>query len=474
MISDSNEKNRSDGSIAASDPDGSPSHDAAGLVALIEESNANGCREWLDGCNGQEAVRILSRLPDEQRERLLALVDPAVAADVVERLPEVQAVDALEHLEPGVAAAILAEIPSDDRVDLIKELDDSEAEAIFGEMEPEEAAGIRRLVAYDEDVAGGLMITEFLAYQDNAPVQEVLADLEANAEKYADFNITYTYVIDADGLLVGVVPLRRFLLARRYATLASIMIADPSRVRDDENLIALAIRFRDEPFMGLPVVDEPGRLVGVVERSGVEHAMAEESDEAFREALGIIGGEELRTMPLVTRSRRRLAWLSLNIVLNIVAASVIAMHTDTLEAVIALAVFLPIISDMSGCSGNQAVAVSMRELSLGVTRPADLVRVLGKELGVGVINGLALGLLIGVVAFVWKGNVWLGGVVGAALMINTIIAVSIGGCVPLALKGLKLDPALASGPILTTVTDLCGFLLVLTFASMALAKLSGM
>ena len=178
-------------------------------------------------------------------------------------------------------------------------------------------------------------------------------------------------------------------------------------------------------------------------------------------------------MPVRVRSRRRLSWLSINILLNIAAASVIAAFEETLAAVIALAVFLPIVSDMSGCSGNQAVAVSMRELTLGVVRPRDLLEVLGKEISVGVVNGIALGLLIALVAIAWKGNPYLGAVVGTALALNTIIAVSIGGSIPLALKGLGLDPALASGPVLTTVTDMCGFLLVLSLAAAAMSQLQG-
>ena len=178
-------------------------------------------------------------------------------------------------------------------------------------------------------------------------------------------------------------------------------------------------------------------------------------------------------MPMLQRSGRRLAWLSVNIVLNVAAASVIAINQDTLEEVIALAVFLPIISDMSGCSGNQAVAVSMRELALGVVRPSDLLRVLAKELGVGLINGLVLGALIGCAAFAWQGNPYLGLIVGAALAINTVFAVVLGGTIPLVLKRFGLDPALASGPILTTVTDMCGFALVLGLASLALGQLGG-
>jgi magnesium transporter len=171
------------------------------------------------------------------------------------------------------------------------------------------------------------------------------------------------------------------------------------------------------------------------------------------------------------RSRRRLAWLSVNILLNIIAASVITFYQDTLSAVIALAVFLPIISDMSGCSGNQAVAVSMRELSLGTVRPGEVLRVWLQEISVGLINGLVLGILIGLAAFIWKGNLYLGLVVGGALAVNTLVAVSIGGTVPLMLKKINIDPALASGPILTTITDMIGFFLALSFATIALSRL---
>jgi magnesium transporter len=150
---------------------------------------------------------------------------------------------------------------------------------------------------------------------------------------------------------------------------------------------------------------------------------------------------------------------------------VIAYFEDTLQAAIALAVFLPIISDMSGCSGNQAVAVSLREMSLGVTRPDDLARVLFKESSVGILNGLALGLLLGLLAWVWKGNAVLGLVVGLALGVNTLVAVCLGGSIPLLVRRLGFDPALASSPMLTTVTDMCGFFLVLSMATAALARL---
>jgi magnesium transporter len=189
-------------------------------------------------------------------------------------------------------------------------------------------------------------------------------------------------------------------------------------------------------------------------------------------ASGIIGGEELRSMPTTERSRRRLSWLSLNIVLNLISASVIAVYQETLSSVIALAVFLPIISDMSGCSGNQAVAVSIREMALGLLKPYEFARVFVKEMWMGIINGLVLGCLLGILAALWKQNIYFGCVVGGALALNTLVSVCLGGIIPLLLKLNKRDPALASSPILTTVTDMCGFFFALFFAKQMLPFIS--
>jgi len=220
------------------------------------------------------------------------------------------------------------------------------------------------------------------------------------------------------------------------------------------------------------VVDAHQTLIGVVYQEDLVNALAERAEQDHLKMQGIVGGDEIRTLPVLERSRRRLSWLSINILLNILAASVIALYEDTLSAVIALAVFLPIVSDMSGCSGNQAVAVSIRELSLGITKPFEVLRVWVQEIKVGVINGIVLGTLLAIAAQLWKGNPWLGVVVGGALALNTLVAVSLGGVVPLVLKRLRFDPATSSGPILTTVTDMCGFFLVLSFATLLLPRLS--
>jgi len=416
-----------------------------------------------------DTARVVLQLREDERSRLLEMLRPEAAADVIEHIPEEVAGDALEGIEPQRAARILAEMPSAEQADLLGEVGTAGAETILAHMEPADAHELRVLTAYDEASAGGLMIRELARVRVSWTVAQVVAYLRDHED--TTHHGQNVYVQDVSGRLVGALQLHDLLLAEPGQRIEGLMEAEPLRVRVDTPLRELIHFFEQEHVYGVPVVNAEGVLVGLLRRAAVEEAVAERSEEDYRFSQGIVGGEELRSMPLSVRSGRRLSWLSVNIFLNLLAAGVIAFYQDTLQAVIALAVFLPIISDMSGCSGNQAVGVSMRELTLGVSRPADVWRVVLAEAKVGVINGIALGVLIGVVAWVWKGNVWLGLVVGGALALNTVVAVCIGGGVPLALKRLGRDPALASGPILTTITDMCGFFLVLTMASFALGRL---
>jgi magnesium transporter len=443
------------------------------LQFAIAAGDAKALAQELAVLETADAVHAISHLSDAQQSQLLNLLSHVDAAQLVDDLPEAQAAQMMERLPTAEAAAILSELPSNEQADVIGRISELEASAILDAMPLDEARDARRLMAYGTDSAGGLMITEYLVYRDHLAVGDVLDDLRDHAARYRRYDVQYAYVVGTDGKLVGVLRLRDLLLSSPDEPLSTVMIHEPLYVRDTASLEELERFFDGHPLFGVPAVDRNGVLVGVVRRHDVEQAAEERSTRSFLKYMGIVGGEELRTLPLRVRSMRRLGWLSVNIVLNILAASIIAMHQDTLSAVIALAVFLPIISDMSGCSGNQAVAVSMRELALGFTRPSEIWRVLGKEASVGVINGIVLGLLLGVVGWLWQGNWMLGAVVAAALAVNTLVAVCFGGSIPLVLRGLGQDPALASGPILTTVTDMTGFFLVLTLARAVLPWLTG-
>jgi magnesium transporter len=443
------------------------------LAKLAAAGDAKGLEAYVDHIGPSEAFRAILRLGPEEREKVLTTLSPEEAADLIEEIPDEHASDLIEQLPAKNAASILSEMDVDDQVDVIADMHEQDAEAILAEMAPEDAADVRRLIRYDPDVAGGLMSTDYLAYGENALVGDVIDDLSKRADEREETeHDAHVYVVSASGKLVGVLDLRDLVLARRTTPLATILKSSLF-VRAEATLDELETFFERYAFHAVPVVDERQELVGVVGRDEVAEAIANRADEEYAKSKGIIGGDEIRSLPLLTRSRRRLSWLSLNIVLNIIAASVIALYFDTLSAAIALAVFLPIVSDMSGCSGNQAVAVSMRELSLGIVKPFEVARVWIQEIQVGMLNGFALGILLGIVAWLWKDNAWLGLVVGGALAINTLVAVSLGGTVPLLLKRFGVDPAIASGPILTTVTDMCGFFLVLSLATMVLPKLAG-
>jgi magnesium transporter len=433
------------------------------LLEAVEAADAEKITEILDPLSHSEALREVLFLSAEDRDRVLEIVPIELAAQLIGEAPNDMAVDLVERLEPDRAAVILEELDSDIQADVIGELDEQDAEAILSEMDAEDAADVRRLATYEDGTAGGLMMSEVFCFNVNETVGKILRHVATADDDFERYRGQHPYIVDEHNRPVGVVSLRSLLTAKRSQLLSDIMV-EPLTVPVDMLLEDLEDLFEEYPFLGIPVVDAEGVLVGVVSRTAVSDAVLERAETESLKRQGVVG-DELRSMPLLIRSRRRLAWLSANIILNIIAASVISAYEQTLAAVIALAVFLPMVSDMSGCSGNQAVGVTMRELSLGLVRPIDAARVWVKEISVGVINGIALGVMIGLVAWLWKGNPALGLVIGGALSLNTMLAVSIGGIVPLLLKRIGQDPAAASGPLLTTITDMAGFFFVLSFAT---------
>lgn len=443
------------------------------LREFIDQKNSVELTNFVNSLSPSETARAISRLSENEQQSLLTLLSAEDAADVIEDISEAQAADLVGDLPLPQAAAIMEELSSDHLVDVLGEMDSDASNEILSEMDHDDAEEARLLLAYDPNCAGGLMISEFLAYSSENTISDVLDDLQVNSEEYINYNVQYFYVTDSNNKLVGVLRIHDLLFPAKGTQLTEVMIKTPLNVSDTASLGELKDFFEEHHLFGAPVVDSVGKLVGVVLPRSVQEAVNKQKTKTFLRLSGIIGGEEFRTMPLLSRSGRRLSWLSMNIVLNIIAASVIALYQDTLAAAITLAVFLPMVSDMSGCSGNQAVAVSMRELSLGLVRPKELFWVLAKEAKIGIINGLVLGSLLGGVAYLWKGNPWLGLVVGGSLAANTLVSVSLGGMLPLILKRFNLDPALVSGPLLTTVTDMCGFFFVLSFASAVLPKLAG-
>ncbi|WP_145087556.1 magnesium transporter [Anatilimnocola aggregata] len=436
---------------------------------LLRRQVASDLTEFLANLPPGEAKRLATRLEANAQGQLFTLLPLGDAAQLLHEMAIVQAAEVLLHLQVERAAELLGTFPSNEQADLIAELK-SAAAPILAALPRDVAQSVLKLSQYHADTAGGLMIAEFLAFAESTLVEDVIEDLRLNAVMYSRFHAQYTYVVDAEQRLTGVLRLRDLLLVERTIPLREIMTRSPLRVPADMPLDDLLRLFDRHPYFGLPVVDSVDRLLGVVLATDVEEALSESLDRRMLLASGVWSGEEYRSMNWTNRVMRRFPWLAVSLLLSLVAASVIGWYEETLTAAIALAVFLPVISGMGGNSGNQALAVSIRELSLGLVQPREFLWVVRKEAIVGIVNGVILGIAIASVCLIWQRNLLLSVVVGVAIIVNTLVAACLGGILPLALKRWKLDPALASGPILAAITDLCGFLVALLLADNLLPR----
>lgn len=315
---------------------------------------------------------------------------------------------------------------------------------------------------YPPDTAGAIMSTDFIAVPEDLTVEQTIERIRSAAQTPG--RATYVYVVDAEKSLRGVLFLRDLIFnppSKSVREIAFQKLVAVDVLSDQEEVARI---FQKHKFMALPVVEDH-RIVGTISAENITKVVQEEATEDILKVAGIAGGEESFKSPMQTSIRSRLPWLALNIFLDVIAVSVIAYFESTLQEVIALAVILPIISDMGGNVGIQTVSIAVRGLASGEISFKDFRKIIGREFGVGFLNGLVLGILLGVIGYLWKGNIVLGVVAGFALWINTIVAGIAGAAIPLLLKKRNLDPATGSGALLTTITDISGFFLALSLAT---------
>lgn len=426
---------------------------STGQPRIAADSRAGYSIGHLSADERADMFRALARSEPEHAARLLSLIEDPEAATY------------LQDLAPDEAARIVEHLPSNDRVDILARLDADQAAAVLDTMETSRSADLRQQLQYASDTAGGLMVTEYLVYGAEQRVSEVIADLARHGEQYANYEVRHVYSVDSNGRFLGHVPFRRLVMTNHDARLSEVGVRSTNavpveaRVHDIEDALDAARQAT------LPVVDARGKLLGVVTRAAVEEARKEEQATMLLKFGGIVGGEELRSMPTLPRAMRRMAFLLPNIALSYVAVSVIAMYEPLIERVTALAMVLPMVANLTGAAGNQAVAVSIRELSLGLVGSQDVLRVWRQELKVGAMFAVAIGAVLSLITWATRGAPMLAATVGLAYVGSCIFAVLLGGSLPLLLSRLGVDPAMLSSPILTTLTDMTAFLLTLSIAS---------
>ncbi|MGH2376334.1 MAG: magnesium transporter, partial [bacterium] len=386
---------------------------------------------------------------------------PDLAPAVIEHLPVERQETLLRQLAPQQASDVLEEMASDEAADLLGELPAAQAEQLLKGMAPAEAADVRELLAYPPHTAGGLMATEVVTVRAEGTVGDAMSRLQEIAPDAE--TIYYVYVVDAAGRLVGVVSLRDLILARPLAPLASIMRTSVVSARVDDDQEAVARAFEKYRLQALPVVDPGNRLLGVVTVDDIIHVVTEEASEDAYKLAGLVEEVEALDSPF-TRAAKRLPWLLALLVAEGVAARVIGGFEQTLAAVIALAYYIPVVTDMAGNMGIQSVAVAVRSIATGEVDRRSYRQLILRECLVGASAGAASGLAAMGVAVALQGDLLLGVTVGATVAAVMAIAALLGSTAPLVLTMMRKDPAVASGPFVTSSMDVVTILIYFTVA----------
>ncbi len=428
-------------------------------------------RDLLDREGLQAASALLSQLHPADQLEVMEGLSPETQQEILTTLPPQESAEILEHLEPedmakftdGVDASVLSDIldeaDPDVAADILRQLPEEKLQNVLDDME--EADDVVPLLQYPDDSAGGRMILEFIAVKANMPAASALESIRRRGTELED--IHSIFVVGARNQLLGSVSITRLALANPTAIIKDIMNTEIISMSAAANQEECARVMKHYDLDQLPVVDNGQRLVGVIMSKDVLEIVEEEATEDMYKLAGLTG--ERVFDPLRSSIRNRLPWLFINLATTFLAAAVISVFQSTISKVVVLAIFLPVVAGQGGIGGTQTLTLVVRSMALGdIPRHAGH-RLILRELSLGILHGLILGLAVGLLAYLWKGNYMIGVVLSLAMFGNMIISGLAGAGVPLLLTRLKIDPAVASAVIVTTCTDVFGFLLFLGLAT---------
>lgn len=421
--------------------------------AIIDYTHPVDLLEAIHKLDDEDAKIILNRFPDETLGRIL------------EEEKDEERYDFLSQFSKPRQKEILEEMSTDEIVDFVATLNEQQEEEVLSNLNIEDLEDVKELMQYDPDTAGGIMTTEFISIRQNKTVLKTLEYLQQNGHE-AEMAF-YMYVVDKEDHLKGVVSVRDIITSKFDVKIEDI--TNPNvvslNINDDQEVIAAI--FDKYDYIMLPVVDDNNVIKGIVTVDDVIDIIQEETTEDMHLLAGVDGDEKVDSN-IIESIRSRLPWLVINLITAILAASVVSRFSATIEAVVALAAINPIIAGMGGNAGNQSMTIVVRAIALNELNGENAKKVFFKELIVGMISGLTIGLLIGIGCQIVYGNFFLGIVTALSMLLNLIIATMVGYLVPVILVKLKVDPALASSIFVTTCTDCFGFFIFLSLATLVL------
>jgi len=435
------------------------------IRAAIQEDDLVKLRDILHELSEADIAELLQKLDPASRHEFLEkhsdLLDPYVFLNVVPELRE----NILSDMPAVEVARIISELDSDDALEMIVDLDEDFQKQILQKLSAKNRLALEEGLSYPEDSAGRLMQREYVAIPQFWTVGKTIDYLRAAADDLPD-EFYDLIVIDPTYHVVGEIPLNKLVRAKRSEKIQSLSLEDIHIIPASMDQEEAAHLFRREGIGSAPVVDEDGRLVGVITIDDVIDVIDEEAEEDILKLAGVEEGDLYRAVLETSYSRSR--WLLVNLITAVAAASIVSMFGATIEKVVALAALMPIVAGMGGNAGTQTLTVAVRAIAMRELSDANAMRAIIKEGLIGLINGCIFAVLIGLTAGLWFHNHTLGIVIGMAMIINLISAGLFGACIPIILNKLGLDPAISSSIFLTTVTDCMGFFAFLGLATLFL------
>ncbi|MFH7026224.1 MAG: magnesium transporter [Heteroscytonema crispum UTEX LB 1556] len=435
--------------------------------SIVDIADLNQLKWDLNHVQPVDAGDYIAQLPKKQRAIAFRLLNKAQAIDVFEYLPTEVQEELINSLHDVQIAQIVEAMSPDERAELFDELPAGVIKRLLQELSPEQRQATATILGYPEGTAGRVMTTEYVRLRQGLTVGEALSKIRRQDEDKE--TIYYAYVTDDNRTLVSVVSLRQLLFTFPEVLIRDIASDRVVKVRTETSQEEVAQVMKRYDLIAIPVVDREDRLVGIVTIDDVIDILEEEATEDIQKLAGVSGDEEALSPPLVT-IRKRLPWLLGIMALYIGAASAIAPFQKVIAAVPVLAVIMPIFSNTGGTVGIQALTVTIRSLGVGEVTPKDTLKILRKELFAGVGTAIALATTMILLSLIWARpqERWVALIAGMVMASNTVVAVTLGTLLPMGLKRLKLDPALISGPLVTTMLDTIGFLTFLSLISFAL------
>ncbi len=429
---------------------------------LLTSRDDESAREYLSTLHPSDIARVFEEIIEEDMAFLFRLLPPEIGSEVFVEVDERLREDLISLISQGELVEVVDEMETDDAADIISELPSEDARKVLDAIDEEESIEVRKLLRYAEDTAGGKMQAELVSVNENATVDETIEEVR----KLSPFveNISNVFAISSDGALKGVISLDKLILADSKTRISMIMDKEPVKVTTDLDQEEVARIFQRYDLLTVSVVDNMNRLVGRITVDDVVDVIEEEIFEDFYRMASLNVGE--RALDPARRSfKMRVPWLLLNLVTAFFAASVVKLFESTIEALVILAVMMPVVAGLGGNAATQTITVVIRGLALGELQMRNARRVLLKEAVVGLSNGLLVGAVAAVVAYLLGASAMLGLLMFMAMTANLFVAGIGGATIPLILKWLKLDPALSSSVFVTACTDIAGFFTFLGLAS---------